>query len=126
MSQIVLGEWKSEYQKDYYLKHRSEKIARMKIYYLTDHEGRIRRQRKYYSSHADEINGKRYGLSGQEYRRLISGVCGICGLPGKLQIDHDHVTNIVRGALHGQCNRWLGFFEKYGRQTIEYLRREQA
>lgn len=68
---------------------------------------------------------RRYGLTPEEYDKLLAeqgGVCAICGLPeyvidrrkGKprcLSVDHDHVTLKVRGLLCGRCNRTIGHFE---------------
>lgn len=35
--------------------------------------------------------------------------CGVCNLPGKLVIDHDHRLSKVRGLIHPSCNAILGF-----------------
>lgn len=42
------------------------------------------------------------------------GVCPICQLPidtsktGEMVVDHDHVTGLIRGALHRSCNSGIG------------------
>lgn len=57
---------------------------------------------------------KIYGLSMDEYNQILleqGGVCAICGgnNNGKtLQVDHDHVTDMVRGLLCIRCNTALG------------------
>lgn len=62
---------------------------------------------------------KCYGITNEDYDRLVQaqdGVCAVCGeLPsggksgGKfLDVDHDHVTGVVRGLLCGPCNRGIG------------------
>ena len=64
---------------------------------------------------------KAHGLTVDEQddlRARQGGVCGICGLPGELQIDHDHrhcpgrygCPRCVRGLLCPRCNGLLGQF----------------
>lgn len=62
----------------------------------------------------------KYGITETEYEdRLLSqeGRCPICGLsasetkgrnPGRLNVDHDHETMVIRGLLCGPCNLILG------------------
>lgn len=62
----------------------------------------------------------RYGITGDEYDRLVAerdGHCDICGekpaegtpahWAGKLCIDHDHASGVVRGLLCNDCNLLL-------------------
>lgn len=55
-----------------------------------------------------------YGLSPDEYQRLIveqGGRCSICGdTMRKIHVDHDHDTGRVRGLLCPSCNTGLGHF----------------
>lgn len=56
---------------------------------------------------------RNYGITLADYNKLFEeqkGLCGICGKPGKLVVDHDHTTGKIRGLLHNNCNRALGFF----------------
>lgn len=61
---------------------------------------------------------KSYGMTLEDYERLISkqgGKCAICMLEEKgrkLTIDHDHVTGRVRGLLCRKCNRAIGVFHE--------------
>lgn len=66
---------------------------------------------------------KTYGLSAEEYARLLAaqaGVCAIClrpetakrrGITKTLAVDHDHASGRVRGLLCVRCNVMLGWFE---------------
>ena len=69
----------------------------------------------------------------EEARLLIGERCNICGKVetanthpstnkknNQLSIDHNHETNEFRGFLCVQCNRNLGWFEKYQKQIIAY------
>lgn len=40
--------------------------------------------------------------------------CALCKEPlnGKVVIDHNHSTGMVRGLLHNKCNMVLGYLEK--------------
>ena len=66
----------------------------------------------------DAIIRRQYGISLEEYYKLIEfqgGGCAICGRTQepdgrKLSIDHDHTTGKVRGVLCYSCNRALGLF----------------
>jgi hypothetical protein len=53
-----------------------------------------------------------YGLTQPEFDRMAesqAGKCAICGtVPDRLNVDHDHYTNRIRGLLCGSCNRMIG------------------
>lgn len=71
-----------------------------------------------------------YGISGDEYEALLlaqGGGCAICGKSqgtekNRLAVDHDHVTDRVRGLLCHRCNRALGAFG----DSIDGIRRVLA
>jgi hypothetical protein len=59
-----------------------------------------------------------YGIRLKEYEQLLeqqAGLCAICGRPPRsrrvLDVDHDHLTGIVRGLLCGNCNRAVGLLD---------------
>jgi hypothetical protein len=59
-----------------------------------------------------------YGINLVQYERLLEqqgGVCAICGRPPRsrpvLDVDHDHLTGVVRGLLCGNCNRAVGLLD---------------
>lgn len=54
-----------------------------------------------------------YGISIEEYNSMCKAQqrkCAICRKVSKLQIDHDHKTNELRGLLCLHCNVGLGHF----------------
>jgi hypothetical protein len=58
----------------------------------------------------------KYGLTVEAYDALWRdqyGLCAICEMEpavGRLRVDHDHKTNLVRGLLCDSCNTGLGLF----------------
>lgn len=63
----------------------------------------------------------RYGISQSDFEKMLSEQSGLCALCLKrlhtshingLHVDHDHVTNKVRGLLCGECNHGLGHIER--------------
>jgi hypothetical protein len=78
----------------------------------------------------------RYGLTVEQATAMVDAGCQICGAQqdttlhgGRLHIDHDHKTGIVRGALCSSCNLGLGKFKDDPallRAAIEYLGRASA
>lgn len=84
----------------------------------------------------DTVNHKRRllkrGLTIDEYDRLFvdqGGVCAICKKDAKLDIDHCHISEAVRGLLCGPCNRALGFFAdsvENLQSAIRYLQRAEG
>lgn len=80
----------------------------------------------------------KYGLTVEDYDRIFaaqSGKCAICDIPaedakgrnpGRLCVDHDHDTGVVRGLLCSPCNAALGSFGDdldILRKVVEYLER---
>lgn len=71
---------------------------------------------------------KRYGIDMNDYEKLYreqKGKCAICGIKKeKLDIDHCHFTNEIRGLLCGSCNRALGLMKDnidFFNKAIKYL-----
>lgn len=50
-----------------------------------------------------------YGIKADEYERLMSQSCAVCGSTESLCIDHNHTTGLVRGVLCDACNKAIGF-----------------
>src|ERR1039457_4131975 len=74
-----------------------------------------------------------YGITDEQFKAMLEtqgGACAICRfIPGSedesLHVDHIHGTEIVRGLLHSNCNRGLGYFKDnvgFISKAIEYLR----
>lgn len=78
-------------------------------------------QREYGMTHADvlamlETQGGRCGLCGRELKYERG--------PGRLAVDHDHVTGEIRALLHAKCNIALGVVEDVGAELFAaYLHR---
>lgn len=106
-------------------------------YTLATREGRSEYQRVWRRANplkAKANNLKRYfGLTLEEYDRMLAaqdGKCGICGGVDKtfahLAVDHCHKTKKIRGLLCNACNRALGAFKDDAallRAAIDYLNR---
>jgi hypothetical protein len=109
---------------------------RVKEYYVKDKDKNNKRSREYYHTHRDEIiaknkaNGnvhqrnfnymKRLGITYADYliytfnkKNEQGGACAVCGSKDKkLELDHNHKTNQLRGLLCGSCNRALGLMKE--------------
>lgn len=94
----------------------------------------LRYSRSYYKANPDAWRlshvARRYGLSAEEYARLVDTAgdrCAICREPqqGKsLAVDHHHDTGVVRGLLCQNCNIMIGMARENPeilRQGAEYL-----
>lgn len=84
---------------------------------------------------------KKYGLTIEAYNEMLVAQefsCAICREPEKystsnspdpvLAVDHDHITNKVRGLLCSQCNQAVGKFKddiEIMESAIEYLKRNR-
>lgn len=69
---------------------------------------------------------RKYGITPTAYLALVEeqrGLCKICNrdVTRTLAIDHCHKTGAVRGLLCNKCNAFLGWHEKYHKQTKDYL-----
>jgi hypothetical protein len=106
----------SEERKKYILTWKKDKRKRDPLY-----------GRKYQPSYEQKRNSyikRKYGITNEEYNFLLkaqNGVCAICKCPEmdkdakgrikNLAIDHDHITNQIRGLLCTACNVSLGRFK---------------
>lgn len=106
----------------YHTANRDVALARMAVRAVLNREAeRDRRLQARYGVSAAEVDAMR---KEQGYR------CAICGthedhLPRGLFVDHDHVTDLVRGLLCHACNSGIGLFEDNPQKlwaAIQYLR----
>jgi prolyl-tRNA synthetase len=128
--------------RDYYHAHKKECAIRAKAYRTTHQEACRTRNKVYAAAHRKERRAyllrRSYGISQAEYDALMNrhgGRCWICktddfGWKGPC-VDHDHITNQVRGILCNTCNRAAGLLKEniftmkamidYFRQANTYL-----
>lgn len=106
-------------------------------YYLTTDGKKSNHCKRCHHRRCEEARILRiYGLTWEEYEALLAsqdGGCAICGTKiesdrnrSKLQIDHCHATNDIRGILCGKCNRGIASFDDNPallRAAIEYIER---
>jgi len=132
----------------YYYAHREERrayreanrekiSARSREYSVKNKDAKAERNKSWRLANAEEIEDRRmrrvFGISLQRYRTMLAdqhGGCAICGTPPqngrRLDIDHDHLTSVVRGLLCWDCNVGVG---KLGdsvlglEQALAYLKR---
>ncbi|MCK5016767.1 MAG: hypothetical protein KAS32_06805 [Candidatus Peribacteraceae bacterium] len=68
-----------------------------------------------------------YGITPEQREAMVvsqEGKCGICKKKKKLDIDHCHETNRIRGLLCGSCNRAMGLLKdntSFLLNAIKYL-----
>ena len=80
------------------------------------------------AAHPDYYVGHSRGLSGAEYRAIVSKPCGLCGttkIPRKLDHDHSHCRKgqrhcrlCIRGPLCNPCNVGVGILERAGEDWL--------
>ena len=105
------GEHVRSVSRDYFAKNgkaRTERAVRSKAWW----------DRKRAEGTASDFYRKyNYGLTPEQTKKLreLDPVCAICQRATKLDIDHCHTTNVVRGRLCVRCNTALG---KFGDTTV--------
>lgn len=100
---------KREYQREHYLADKN-RAAKQRAYYWNNREDKLKQRRL--RTYGEEVDKKHY--------------CETCGCFDNLVIDHDHLTNEVRGTLCSNCNRALGLVHdspKVLRNLADYLER---
>lgn len=96
--------------KDEINKKRSESL---KKYYKENPRGsKYATKREWLDSKKYFRLANRYGLSRKFYQHMVETQNGLCAICDKVinVVDHDHVTNEVRGLLCNNCNWGLGNF----------------
>lgn len=93
-------------------KYRAAGLSEVEIAYLMTLTGPERK--------AARLRMRDYGLTPTQYRDMLSAQGGRCGLcleifDGKIHVDHDHRTHVIRGLLCTRCNLALGHLEGRGR-----------
>jgi hypothetical protein len=56
---------------------------------------------------------RRYGITGRQYDAMVEaqgGLCALCRNRKPEHVDHDHLSNKIRGVLCSCCNQGLGNF----------------
>ena len=123
------------YDRDYYRRNKVELLKKNKIYNEKNREKRLEYSRKRYRENPERSKAQaaawrkrnrgkvcwysrknRYGITKEEFDRLLSkqkGVCGICLEDASdtrygLGVDHCHRTKKVRGLLCHRCNMAIG------------------
>ena len=96
-------------------------------HYRANREVYIARSRAWSESNPgrkiESYRQKKYGITPEQMTALLikqNGRCAICSEAFRDEkwqgphVDHDHITDAVRGLLCRGCNGWLGWFEREG------------
>lgn len=106
-----------------------------RVYARANREKRLQYNARYKKEHPEKGRLHRlrhkYGIELEDYHTLLrnqNGVCAICETKCKTQqmlcVDHDHLTNLVRGLLCRKCNSAIGNLKDSTallRRAIDYL-----
>lgn len=102
-------------QRAYYERNREKVIAAARAWRIENpvRSQQIKNESAQRLGHRERMLRHRYGMTGDEYDRMLAaqgGGCAICGGSQEraLPVDHDHETGRVRGILCSSCNRMLG------------------
>ena len=113
-------EKKREYYATYKAKHKEEILERSRKWHAANKErSNLNAKARYLRNPNPTRNSsyRKYGIDVDVYNRILTsqgGVCAVCkdSAPGygrkHFAIDHDHITNKVRGLLCIHCNLMLG------------------
>ena len=132
---LTCKEKRATYNKLYRATHK-ERIAELKKIWNTENKENVKiykerwneanrkhiaeRSKHWTVNNPDKVRNKtlqyRYGITLDDYNRMFAeqkGCCKICNihaseLKAPLQVDHSHITGVVRGLLCGLCNSRLG------------------
>jgi len=126
-----------EYRKIFYQTNHKKVDKRNKKYFKEHREEGLKYRKDYYRSHKKEAKDldlkKRFGISLDQYNKILesqNGVCAVCGneeiityknynTGRSLAVDHNHETGKVRGLLCTGCNRGIGFFNNNPERLIK-------
>lgn len=116
-----------KYKRDYFQRNKDQ------IYKRTLQRQKEQREHDYKLYGIDRYNLRsRYNLSVDEYREILANQnnkCAICGCDinkkeNRPHIDHNHLTNKIRGILCGNCNMGIGLLKddiNVIRNAVKYL-----
>jgi len=105
-------------------------MMRNRTLYLKYRDKILAQHRQYRKSLAGKATDRRhkykvrYGITIEQYDGMVTkqnGKCAICEHSCRLVIDHDHLTNKVRGLLCHRCNSLMEVFDK--RELEDRLRK---
>ena len=138
----------TEKRREYERKWRADNSERVKANrhknYLKNKARHAETTRAYAEAHPEKMKAgsqkhqlKKYGLTPEDRARMLAeqnGRCGICQCEEgthkyRMHVDHNHVTNQVRGLLCHHCNTGIGFFRDDPRllaRAIKYLKAERT
>lgn len=102
------------------------------VYYQKNRQREIKRVQKYWSTHRDQKRNNdlklKYGITLDDYNKLFEeqqGCCAICGIHNSelkcpLGVDHNHITEKIRGLLCRECNSAIGKLKSdYGTDLLK-------
>lgn len=93
------------------------------------------RKCEYVKNVKDQQLEREYGIKRWQWKLILKSQdnkCKLCGKvfdDGKIQVDHDHKTRVVRGLLCQNCNTTLGRIEnrsEWVKRAFDYIKNANA